>query len=168
MCCGELFRPDPRNVGRQQYCTEAVCRKASKKASQARWLANNPDYFKGDAHVTRVRRWRAANPGYAQGRVRKPLALQDPLSAQVIDLNQESGDFRDKTPGETLQDLLSDQTPVLIGFIAHLIDSTLQDSIVESVRHLQSLGADILATGGSHDRQTSASPRAPPASPSPV
>jgi len=37
--CGQLFRPDPRNLRHQRYCSAPVCRKASKAASQARWLA---------------------------------------------------------------------------------------------------------------------------------
>ena len=61
--CGRLFRPDPRNVHRQKYCSEPPCRKASKAASQARWLAKpqNRDYFRGPAHTERVRAWRAAS-----------------------------------------------------------------------------------------------------------
>jgi hypothetical protein len=38
MCrnCGELFRPDPRNLRHQRYCAEPACRRASKAASQQR------------------------------------------------------------------------------------------------------------------------------------
>ena len=66
--CGQLFRPDPRNVRHQWYCSALACRKASKAASQARWLAKaqNENYFRGPEHVTRVRAWRAANPGYSR------------------------------------------------------------------------------------------------------
>ena len=62
LSCGELFRPDPRNVRHQRYCSAQSCRKASK----ARWLAKpqNQGYFGGPAHTERVRAWRAANPGY--------------------------------------------------------------------------------------------------------
>ena len=82
--CGELFRPNPRNVHHQRYCSEPPCRKASKAASQARWLAKpqNRDYYRGPAHTERVRAWRAANPGYWRRRRR---ALQDRSSTQVID-----------------------------------------------------------------------------------
>ena len=83
--CGELFRPDPRNARHQRYCSGPPCRKASKAASQARWLAKpqNRDYFRGPAHTERVRAWRAANPGYSRrsagrykiARRRKPLIL---------------------------------------------------------------------------------------------
>ena len=55
--CGQLFRPDPRNLRHQRYCSASVCRKASKAASQARGLAKpqNRNYFRGPEHVARVR-----------------------------------------------------------------------------------------------------------------
>ena len=82
--CGMLFRPDPRNVRHQRYCPAPPCRKASKAASQARWLSQpqNRNYFRGPEHVTRVQGWRAANPGYARGKRR---ALQEDSLAQVVD-----------------------------------------------------------------------------------
>ena len=66
--CRRLFRPGPRNVRHQRYCSEPACRKASKMASQARWLAKpqNRNYFRGPVHVARVTAWRAAfDGGYA-------------------------------------------------------------------------------------------------------
>jgi len=110
----------------------------------------------------RVQEWRAANPGYGRGRPRRSLALQDPLVEQVVDSNEETAHFRTAEGQEALQDLLGNQLVVLIGLIAHFTDSTLQDSIADTIRRLGSLGADILASGGSHARQTSVAPRAPP------
>ena len=51
--CRELFRPDPRNLRHQRYCSKPQCRKASKAACQRRWLAKaqNRDYFRGPANV---------------------------------------------------------------------------------------------------------------------
>jgi hypothetical protein len=49
----------------------------------------------------------------------------------------------------SLQDLLSSQPIVLIGLIAKLIDSTLQEDIAQSGRILLHLGQDILAGAGS-------------------
>ena len=54
--CRELFRPDPRNVHHQRYCSKSECRRASKAA--------NRDHFRGVANLERVRAWRAAHPGY--------------------------------------------------------------------------------------------------------
>ena len=82
--CRRLFRPDPRNVRHQRYCSAGPCRKASKAASQARWLSQpqNRNYFRGPEHVARVRAWQAANPGYAR---RGRSALQDDSLTQVVD-----------------------------------------------------------------------------------
>ena len=87
LCCQKLFGRDPRSRGRQRYCSEALCRTASKQASQRRWLgkAENHDYFCGQQHVKRVQAWREANPGYWRG---SPLAgqpLQEMIQAQPID-----------------------------------------------------------------------------------
>ena len=81
---GMLFRPDPRNVRHQRYCSAGPCRKATKAASQARWLSQpqNRNYFRSAEHVARVRAWRAANPGYAR---RGRSALQDHSLTQVVD-----------------------------------------------------------------------------------
>ena len=78
MSCGEFFLPDHRSGERQRYCCAAACRRASKAASQASWLAKPPnhDYFSGPVHVARVQAWRAAHPGYSLGRVRPSRALQ--------------------------------------------------------------------------------------------
>ena len=53
MSCGEFFIPDHRSGERQRYCCAADCRRASKAASQAAWLARPPnnDYFSGPVHV---------------------------------------------------------------------------------------------------------------------
>ena len=62
--CGVFFPPDYRNRGRQRYCSEPVCRKAAKAASQKRWLnkPENRDYFRGLHNVRRVQEWREAHP----------------------------------------------------------------------------------------------------------
>ena len=91
--CRRLFRLDPRIVRHQRYCSKPACRKASKAASQTRWLAKsqNRNYFQGQVHVARVTAWRAANPGYAR---RGRRALQDDSSAQLVDQIEETGSLR--------------------------------------------------------------------------
>ena len=88
LCCHDLFFPEPRSAGRQRYCSAAACRRASKAASQAAWLAKpeNRGYFVGPMNVRRVQAWRAVHPGYARGRSRVRRALQDSLPPQVPDL----------------------------------------------------------------------------------
>lgn len=81
--CGQLFHPDPRNKRHQRHCSEPPCRKASKAASQRRWLdkPTGRDYFRGPAHVQRVRDWRVAHPQYwKRPSALETRALQDPSS----------------------------------------------------------------------------------------
>ncbi len=85
--CKDLFIPDPRNAERQKYCHKPQCRKASKAASQRRWLQKpgNQDYFSGPENVKRVQLWRQDNPGYWRSKRKiKKDALQDPLNPQAI------------------------------------------------------------------------------------
>ncbi|MDX1506396.1 MAG: hypothetical protein R3221_11810, partial [Spongiibacter sp.] len=100
----ELFTPDPRNRYHQRYCGEAACRRASKAASQRRWQrkAENRDYFRDPLHVRRVQAWRASHPRYW----RRP----GPVSAAP------------------LQDRIDTQALVLIGLIANLTGSALQEA----------------------------------------
>ena len=54
--CHTFFNPNPRSKGRQQFCSDAECRKASKKASLKKWLQKpqNQHYFCGPENVLRV------------------------------------------------------------------------------------------------------------------
>ena len=90
--CKQLFRPDPRNLRHQRYCTGDACRRASKTASQRRWLnkAENRDYFCGPDQLARVQHWRRQHPGYARRGTRKENALQDDSSSQVVDKHKET------------------------------------------------------------------------------
>ena len=157
LCCGELFEPDPRNAKRQRCCPKRACRATLKAARQRRWLERpqNQDYFRGAEHVERVRVWRAAHPGYwRRGKGPPADALQDAHGGQGIEA---AGDF--STSAErALQDALRLQGPVLIGLIAHLSDSTLQDDIAQASRRLLQLGQDILS---------GRTPDAPQATPAP-
>lgn len=78
--CGSLFHPDPRNIRHQKFCSEIPCRKASKLASQHRWLSkeSNQNYFRGAENVQRVQAWRKAHPDYCRKkRPKNNPALQD-------------------------------------------------------------------------------------------
>jgi hypothetical protein len=150
--CGTWFRPDPRNVRHQEYCSEAACRRASKAASQRRWLAKpeNRDYFRGAEQVARVQRWRAEHPGYGRrAGAATAAALQDDCHVQVIEIQEKSEDMA----AGALQEVLAAQPAVLIGLIAHLTDSPLQEDIVRSTRRLLQLGQDILNGRGDHADQ---------------
>ena len=120
--CKEFFRPDPRNRHHQRYCSKAACRRQSKAEAQRRWLQkpDNQSHFRGPENRQRVQAWRKAHPGY--WRKGKPEA---------------------KRP---LQDLLRMQPALVVGLIATLTGSALQEAIVEMVRRLQRKGQAILGT----------------------
>ena len=143
-CCLKLFRPDPRNRHHQRYCSVPACRAASKAASQVRWRAKpeNQGYFRGPVNVARVRAWRSRHPGYWRKGRRAGVALQDVSMAQPIG----SAITRDAVAGSPLQEFLTAQPAVLIGLIAHLVGTPLQDDIVRAADRLLQLGQDILAT----------------------
>ena len=148
--CQALFYPDPRNVRHQKYCSETACRKASKAASQRRWLNKdaNKNYFRGPENVQRVQAWRQEHPGYWRSSAGlKDSPLQDDSLTQCVESNEESGVL----VNPVLQDLLSQQSLVLIGLIAHLSASPLQDDIAEMGRRLLGLGCDILNSPGGQD-----------------
>jgi len=138
--CGKLFVPDHRNRSRQKYCNLPDCRKASKAASQKKWLnkPENQDYFRGPDHVKRVQEWRKKNPEYRKSK--SPVALQDPLIAQQTENKKDIGQITDNA----LQDFLITQPSVLIGLISNFIGSALQDDIVNTLLRLQQSGRDIL------------------------
>jgi hypothetical protein len=159
--CGALFRPDPRNVGRQRYCSRAACRQASKAASQRRWLSQpeNQDYFRGAEQVARVQRWRDAHPGYwRRSGASRGGALQDDCCAQPIEIKGESA----LLASNALQEVFLAQPAVLIGLIAHLTDSALQEDIARTTRRLLQLGQDILSGRRDHADQAGDLPRADP------
>jgi hypothetical protein len=141
--CKDLFIPDPRNAKRQKYCHTPQCRKASKAASQRRWLQKpeNQDYFNGPENVKRVQLWREANPGYWRGKRKNSKdALQDPLNPQPIENNTDNVEFTH----DALQDFLIAQSPVLLGLIANFTGNALQDNMVITLQRLQKLGQDIV------------------------
>jgi hypothetical protein len=140
-CC-ELFFPDRRNLKKQRYCGKPGCRKASKAAAQARWLAQeeNKTYFRSPENVRRVQEWRAQHPGYWRNGSRRKNALQD----HSPEKRTEKQYVKTELTKETLQDHIIAQHSVLIGLIAHLTGKTLQDDIADTTRHMQQLGSDIL------------------------
>ena len=141
--CNKLFIPDSRNIKRQKYCRKPDCRKASKAASQRRWLAKpaNQGYFCGPKNVKRVQLWREDNPGYWRRKHKTSKdALQDPLKRQPIENKTNNTDFTN----DALQDFLTAQPPVLLGLIANFTGNALQDNIVITLQRLQKLGQDIV------------------------
>lgn len=140
--CKKLFIPDARNAKRQCYCGRPACRKASKTASQRRWMQKdeNKDYFRGPDHCARVRLWRQVHPGYWNRGKKRGDTLQDPLIVKPVEIKAKNNEFTEKP----LQDLLTLQPDVIIGLIANFTGLALQDDIAFCLRRLQQLGRDIL------------------------
>lgn len=152
--CQALFQADSRNRGRQKHCSKPPCRVAAKAARQRRWLAKpeNQNYFRDPQNAARVRAWQQAHPGYWRNTTRaKRRTLQDACTAQVVEPPEDSAAL-------TLQDTLARQGPVLLGLIAHLIDSTLQDDIAATSQRLLQLGQDILGGEAPDASQTRTAP----------
>jgi len=162
--CQTLYIPDPRTQQRQKHCSAPECKRASKAWRQRRWLSKpqNRDYFRGPHHVSRTQAWRRAHPGYWRRGPKAGNALQDGCASQV------SADHSDKDGFSSiaLQDDFLMQPSLVVGLIAQLTGSALQDDIATSIRHMHARGQIILGMGpgieregNSHDRQTPLVPR---------
>ncbi|HXW31314.1 MAG TPA: hypothetical protein VEK55_18280, partial [Xanthobacteraceae bacterium] len=77
------------------------------------------------------------------------------LIPQAVDCAIETA----KIAHSPLQDLLTAQPAVLIGLIAHLVGTPLQDPIARTTGRLLRLGQDILATGAIGVAGSNLSPR---------
>ena len=173
LCCNEKFHPDARNRRHQQYCAKDACRKASKAARQARWLAKpeNRDYFRGSANCERVRQWRLVNPGYSRRKTTsRPDALQDVSNPQPIE-NKHNESSCAESP---LQDVLLLQPALIVGLISVMTGNELQDDIAASARRFLNRGRDILRMvhgspdSSDHENQAHPAPRAAAPRASPV
>ena len=153
--CKQFFVPDPRHRKRQHYCVAPECRRASKGASQARWLRRpeNRDYFRGPENVERVRAWRAANPGYGPRSRRKQVALQEMMEVQVTPVQEPVA----RDDAVALQETWRAQPPLLVGLIAHLTGTALQEDMASVMRRLITRGQALLEPNLNpyHDRKTS-------------
>jgi hypothetical protein len=138
-----MFVPDYRTGPRQRYCAKAECRQARKRQSQQAWLAKpgNQDYFRDQRNAQRVRDWQKGHPDYWKNTTRyRRRTLQDGCLAQAAHPEQ----VEPASASRTLQDLCSMQTPLLLGLISMLVDSTLPDDIATSTRRLLAKGHSIL------------------------
>lgn len=143
LCCNDKFHPDARNRRHQRYCAKDACRKASKAARQARWLAkpDNRNYFRGDANSERVQQWRLAHPGYSRRRtVSQPVALQDVSKSQPV----KEEHVEKSSTSAPLQDVLLMQPALLVGLISVLTGHALQDDLMACARSFMRRGLDIL------------------------
>ena len=145
-CCRELYLPDPRHLHDQKYCSKPACRRASKQASQRRWYYSEKgtEYRDPEFNKQRMGEWRANHPGYSKRRgTRAGCALQDMKVSEVADAQEVAPSLNDLA----LQDLMSAQPALVVGLVAHLTGSALQETIAETSRRFVLLGRDILGAG---------------------
>ena len=133
--CGRLFRVDPRVGDRHRFCSRARCIRASRKASQQKWLSKpeNRQHFTGLSEIVRVQEWRERHPCYwRRNSDRAPFALPKAFRSVMGDL--------------PLQDSIDPQLLLVIGVVSHLCGSALQETIASEVRRLILAGHGILQT----------------------
>ena len=139
--------PDARNRKPQHYCAKESCRRASKAASQRRWLSQpeNTDYFRDAANAARVRAWQAAHPGYWKTRRKRPdVVLQGVLQDDCRPQPAETQPVAASDERAVLQDDWQRQPPLVIGLIAHLAGVTLQEDIATMTGRLIAKGHAVL------------------------
>jgi hypothetical protein len=175
--CNEEFHADRRNMERQKYCGKEACRKASKRASQQRWLEKpeNRNYFRDKDNVERVQDWRKKHPGYWKKCQKKEvLPLQDDCPVQPVEKEPVAKEVS-LPQKEPLKDVSLEawimKHPLVVGLISHLMASTLKGDIAQIMGRLVVKGRDILdqpsrtLTKGNlvyDDQETTADPRAGP------
>jgi hypothetical protein len=182
--CNEIRPCEPRSRGRQCYCPAPSCRRASKAASQRRWLARpeNRNYFRGPENCERVRQWRKDHPGY--WRKKSPPSEVSPGTLQEISpappvpqpVESESAPQQEapQQPRSALQEICFSQPALVVGLVSLLTGAALQEDIARTVRSLLDRGADILRTEPGrpppthHENQTHSVPREAAARASPV
>lgn len=150
--CKEEGKSEPRSAGRQRYCGKEGCRRASKAASQRRWVSReeNAGYFRGKENCERVRRWRAAHPGYwrkkaaaeEERELRRESEAQSAEDKRLDGKSEPAVALQDSW--EALQEICSSQPALFVGLISVMTGDALQDDIAASARRLLSRGRDIL------------------------
>ena len=140
--CRVGFVPKPHNHKKQHYCGATECQAVSKRVSQARWRAKNPDYHRGSVAVRRVQEWRAQNPGYWRSK-KTPLEktpLQEDSVAQDVDEQPDNAELEETA----LRENCITQLPLILGLISVLSGFTLQEDIDRFGRELHNKGRQIL------------------------
>jgi len=142
-CCGELYMPNARHFHDQTYCTKPECRHASKLASHRRWYLSEKgrEYRDPEENKRRVREWRKEHPKYWRHTGKDPAgALPDTNKSELVDNQEVASSLKEGA----LQDVNFLQPALVVGLMAQLTGSALQDTIAETSRRLVLLGQDIL------------------------
>lgn len=145
-CCRASFEPDPRNRYHQKFCARDRCRRASKRASQRRWVnkAENRAYFCGPENVRRVQQWRKEHPGYSS-KVRSASsgALQENCTSTTA--GRTRGELTSApVHAGPLQEVCRQELPLLVGLIARIKPCALQEDMAFHIQEVVMEGQCIL------------------------
>ena len=147
--CGQLFRPDPRNIRHQRGAGWPKRPTATTSTAPSTWPGCVPGAPPIQAMPARAllsaRRYKNTHPRNLLIYMNNQMALSAP----------------------PLQDVFRAQTLVLTGLIAHLTGAALQEDIALTSLRLQQLALDI-AAGDPDGRETIAVPAPPAPNPQPV
>lgn len=148
--CNRLFVPDCRHRDNQKYCMKPACRQARQAANLQRWREKpeNKDFWRGSWNGDRVREWRAAHPGYGKraGR-KKKVPLQIASNApEVAGSEQDKPESGGAGVTNRIPALLLEQSPVVVGLIAQMTGSTLQNAILEVTARLFEQGRAVIGS----------------------
>jgi hypothetical protein len=126
----------------------------AKPKRERRWLQKpeSQTHFRGPENRQRAKAWRKAHPGY--WRKGKPQAKR-PLQHLCRGQSPQAESLTKEIVPAALQDLFLMQPAVVVGFIATLTGSALQEDIAEAVRRLRRKGAGHV--GHKRDREALAS-----------
>ena len=152
LCCGELFRPDARNLRHQRHCGKARVpqgQQGGESAPLARESGEPRLLPRGDQRGAGAGLARRASGVLAPSRPPKRRLRYKRTPARKALKHIGDSDF---FAPAALQEVLAAQPTVLIGLIAHLTDSALQEDIARASRRLLQLGHDILR--GTHEIMT--------------
>ena len=153
-CCRKFFTADAFNNYHQVFCSTSDCQRASKAASQRRWVRKlkNPKYFRDE--IQRVQDWRKLNPGYWKKKKETSTSgVSHPLVVQPV-IPDKSSRNAPQVELSTLRDFALTEHPAFVGLISMVTGSTLRDDIVVTSRQLVIQGQNILGLTAPEQQQT--------------
>lgn len=136
--CHNSFIPNKFAGNRHVVCSRERCRKAAKKQRQADWFSRNPDFFSGPENVERVRQWRRKK---ARERATVPTEQKPPDPSST----QKAKSCNTPEPkNDVLQDSARPAEPVIMGLLALLSGSMLQDEVHNLYSQCSRRGSELL------------------------
>lgn len=143
--CHKPFVPNKFSGKRQEVCSREGCRREAKKQRQARWVARNPDYFRGPENVDRVRQWRCKKALEKAQKAHAPPDAQEPADAPSSP-KAESCNKPGPQKG-ALQDSAPPAEPVIMGLLALFSGAVLQDEVHNIYHQCFRRGSELLGHG---------------------